>query len=124
MIFFAKTLIEHTPKSNLKKHPSHPLVPLYNDYRSPSKYQVKGNDKCILAKTKICHFVHILITDFVFEQQLPKLCRVSFCTDQCHSMRLNNKYKGRALPEFAGEIIKEQSLYIHVTVLAIFLTLF
>ena len=43
-MIFAKTLIEHTPKSHLKKHPSaknHPLLPLYNDYRSPSKYQIK-----------------------------------------------------------------------------------
>ena len=34
-MIFVKTLIEHTPKSHLKKHPSaynHPLVALYNDY--------------------------------------------------------------------------------------------
>ena len=63
---FAKTLIENTPKSHLKKDPSalnHPLVPFYNDYRSPSKYQVKKKQyiMSILAKTEICHFVHIFI---------------------------------------------------------------
>ena len=49
--FFAKTLIEHTPKSHLKKHLStqnHPLVALYNDYRSPSKYQVKKKAVCVV----------------------------------------------------------------------------
>ena len=40
-IALAKTLIKHTPKSHLKKHPSDPQALLYNDYRSPSKYQVK-----------------------------------------------------------------------------------
>ena len=35
-MIFAKTLIENTPKSYLKKHPlakNHHKVPLYNDYR-------------------------------------------------------------------------------------------
>jgi len=58
-MIFCQTLIEHTPKSHLKKHLSakyHPLVVLYNDYRSPSKYQVKQS---IVPKTEICHFVHV-----------------------------------------------------------------
>jgi len=41
---FSKILIEHTPKTCLRKHPStknNPLAVLCNDYRSTSKYQVK-----------------------------------------------------------------------------------
>ena len=46
-MFFAKILIEHTPKSRLKKHPptkNDSLVVLCNDYRSTSKYQVKRKE--------------------------------------------------------------------------------
>ena len=41
---FAKILIEHTPKTCLKKYPptkNNRLVVLYNEYRAASKYQVK-----------------------------------------------------------------------------------
>ena len=44
MFFFAKILIERTPKNHLEKHPStqnNPLVVLCNEYWSSSKYQVK-----------------------------------------------------------------------------------
>ena len=44
MIFFAKILIERTPKNHLEKYPStqnNPLVVLCNEYKSTSKYQVK-----------------------------------------------------------------------------------
>ena len=43
-VFFAKTLIERTPKNYLGKHPptqNHPLVVICNEYWSTSKYQVK-----------------------------------------------------------------------------------
>ena len=43
-VFFAKILIERTPKNYLEKHPStqnSPLVVLCNEYRPTSKYQVK-----------------------------------------------------------------------------------
>ena len=44
VFFVAKTLIEHTPKNNLGKHPptqNNPLVVICNEYWSTSKYQVK-----------------------------------------------------------------------------------
>ena len=43
-MFFAKILIERSPKNHLEKHLSaqnNPLVILFNEYRSASKYQVK-----------------------------------------------------------------------------------
>ena len=43
-MFFAKILIERTPKNHLEKHPStqsNSLEVLCNEYRSTSKYQVK-----------------------------------------------------------------------------------
>ena len=62
---FAKTLIEHTPKSHLKK--ASLKSPLTYDFSSPSKYQVKGKPRtvamCILAKTEICPW---LIAQYYF----------------------------------------------------------
>ena len=63
-MFFAKTLIERTPKYHLRKHPraqNNSLVVICNEYWSTSKYQVKENSMCIWDKTEICHFVHIII---------------------------------------------------------------
>ena len=68
-MFFAKTLIERTPKNHLGKLPptqNYPLVVIFNDYWSSSKYQVKGNSMCIWDKTEICCFVHIINHDSGF----------------------------------------------------------
>ena len=64
MFFFAKTLIERTPKNHLGKHPStqnNSLVVICDEYWSTSKYQVKGNSMCIWDNTEICRFVHLHI---------------------------------------------------------------
>ena len=63
-MFFAKILIERTPKNHLEKHPStqnNPLVVLCNEYRSTSKYQVKRKQYMYFRQTEIYHFVHIII---------------------------------------------------------------
>ena len=68
-MFFAKTLIERTPKNHLRKHPStqnHPQVVICNEYWPTSKYQVKRRKNVYLGKTEIWHFVHVFLFIILF----------------------------------------------------------
>ena len=52
-MFFAKTLIERTPKIYFGKHPptqNHLLVVIFNQYWSTSKYQVKRKQYVYLGQ--------------------------------------------------------------------------